>query len=139
MYYLSKVYCIVLFLFQPENIVLKEKDGSDVKLVDFGLAQVVRPTDDLREMMGTPEFVAPEVINYDRIGLYTDMWYVFIMHSLWNTLSGKFWRGFELGQDSLDLWEFLINFIFGILVTFAQEFFILRNNTYVFHAEIIPP
>ena len=27
-------------------------------------------------MFGTPEFVAPEVINYDAIGFETDMWSV---------------------------------------------------------------
>jgi len=27
-------------------------------------------------MFGTPEFVAPEVINYDAIGFQTDMWSV---------------------------------------------------------------
>ena len=63
-----------VFNFQPENIVLKEKYGTDIKLVDFGLAQIVKPGDEIREMMGTPEFVAPEVINYDCIGMYTDMW-----------------------------------------------------------------
>ena len=31
--------------------------------------------DDLIQMMvGTPEFVAPEVINYDNISFATDMW-----------------------------------------------------------------
>jgi len=65
---------IFFLFFQPENIVLKEKHGTDIKLVDFGLAQIVHPGEELREMMGTPEFVAPEVINYEQIGLYTDMW-----------------------------------------------------------------
>ena len=64
----------VILLFQPENIVLKEKSKSDIKLVDFGLAQKLVLGKELKEMMGTPEFVAPEVINFDGIGLYTDMW-----------------------------------------------------------------
>ncbi|XP_066919548.1 uncharacterized protein [Clytia hemisphaerica] len=64
---------------KPENIVLKEKYGTDIKLVDFGLAQIVKPGDEIREMMGTPEFVAPEVINYDCIGLYTDMWAIGVL------------------------------------------------------------
>lgn len=28
----------------------------------------------LKVMHGTPEFVAPEVINYEPVGLATDMW-----------------------------------------------------------------
>ena len=27
-------------------------------------------------MLGTAEFVAPEIVNYETIGCYTDMWYV---------------------------------------------------------------
>ena len=30
--------------------------------------------EELKEMMGTAEFVAPELIDFDRIELYTDMW-----------------------------------------------------------------
>ena len=71
---LIALHIMFLSLFQPENIVLKEKHGTDIKLVDFGLAQIVTPGEELKEMMGTPEFVAPEIINYECIGLYTDMW-----------------------------------------------------------------
>ena len=60
-------------------------------MVDFGLAQRLYPGHDLKEMMGTPEFVAPEVINYETIGLYTDMWYTFtytpVIH-FWLEISG---------------------------------------------------
>ena len=70
---------IQIFNLQPENIVLKSKETLDIKLVDFGLAQRLYPGHDLKEMMGTPEFVAPEVINYETIGLYTDMWYTLHM------------------------------------------------------------
>lgn len=31
-------------------------------------------TTPLKVMHGTPEFVAPEVINYEPVGLATDMW-----------------------------------------------------------------
>ncbi|XP_057305581.1 5'-AMP-activated serine/threonine-protein kinase catalytic subunit alpha-like isoform X1 [Hydractinia symbiolongicarpus] len=64
---------------KPENIVLKSSDKTDIKLVDFGLAQKLEPGKDLREMMGTPEFVAPEVINYETIGFYTDMWAIGVL------------------------------------------------------------
>lgn len=64
---------------KPENIVLKSSDKTDIKLVDFGLAQKLEPGKDLREMMGTPEFVAPEVINYESIGFYTDMWAIGVL------------------------------------------------------------
>mgnify|MGYP000013499916 CR=1 FL=1 len=28
----------------------------------------------VRVLFGTPEFIAPEVVNYDEIGFTTDMW-----------------------------------------------------------------
>lgn len=28
----------------------------------------------LQILFGTPEFVAPEIVNFDTIGYYTDMW-----------------------------------------------------------------
>lgn len=35
-------------------------------------------------MHGTPEFVAPEVINYEPVGLGTDMWSIgVICYILW--------------------------------------------------------
>ena len=35
---------------------------------------VADPTTPLKVMHGTPEFVAPEVISYEAVGLATDMW-----------------------------------------------------------------
>jgi len=32
------------------------------------------PNTPLKVMHGTPEFVAPEVINFEPVGLATDMW-----------------------------------------------------------------
>ena len=59
---------------KPENIVLKNKDQMDIKLVDFGLAMKIEPGQEVKQMLGTPEFVGPEIVNYENIGLYTDMW-----------------------------------------------------------------
>ncbi|XP_028407023.1 striated muscle preferentially expressed protein kinase-like [Dendronephthya gigantea] len=59
---------------KPENILLKNTRRKTIKLVDFGLARVVNENEPVREIMGTPEFVAPEVLNYDAISTATDMW-----------------------------------------------------------------
>ena len=40
------------------------------------MARRFDPTKQLKVLFGTPEFVAPEVINYDRVGFGTDMWSV---------------------------------------------------------------
>uniref|UniRef100_A0A671UG81 Myosin light chain kinase, smooth muscle n=1 Tax=Sparus aurata TaxID=8175 RepID=A0A671UG81_SPAAU len=59
---------------KPENIMCVNKMGSKIKLIDFGLARRLESAGTLKVLFGTPEFVAPEVINYEAISYPTDMW-----------------------------------------------------------------
>ncbi|XP_028287963.1 myosin light chain kinase, smooth muscle-like [Parambassis ranga] len=59
---------------KPENIVCVDTAGTRIKIIDFGLARELEEGKPLMVMHGTPEFVAPEVINYEPVGLETDMW-----------------------------------------------------------------
>ncbi|KAI1899222.1 hypothetical protein AGOR_G00059580 [Albula goreensis] len=59
---------------KPENIMCVNKTGSRIKLIDFGLARRLENSGSLKVLFGTPEFVAPEVINYEAISYPTDMW-----------------------------------------------------------------
>ncbi|XP_060885151.1 myosin light chain kinase, smooth muscle-like [Labrus mixtus] len=59
---------------KPENIVCMDTTGTQIKIIDFGLASKLEEGNPLRVMHGTPEFVAPEVINYEPVGLESDMW-----------------------------------------------------------------
>nr|XP_015804148.2 myosin light chain kinase, smooth muscle isoform X2 [Nothobranchius furzeri] len=59
---------------KPENIVCVDPNGTSIKIIDFGLARKLDDLTPLRVMHGTPEFVAPEVINYEPVCLATDMW-----------------------------------------------------------------
>lgn len=59
---------------KPENIVCVDTTGTSIKIIDFGLARKLDGTTDLKVMHGTPEFVAPEVINFEPVCLATDMW-----------------------------------------------------------------
>ncbi|KAG7466950.1 hypothetical protein MATL_G00147860 [Megalops atlanticus] len=59
---------------KPENIMCVNKTGSRIKLIDFGLARRLENAGTLKVLFGTPEFVAPEVINYEAISYATDMW-----------------------------------------------------------------
>uniref|UniRef100_A0A672FYN7 Myosin light chain kinase, smooth muscle-like n=1 Tax=Salarias fasciatus TaxID=181472 RepID=A0A672FYN7_SALFA len=59
---------------KPENIVCVDTTGTRIKIIDFGLASELEEGEPLMVMHGTPEFVAPEVINYEPVGLETDMW-----------------------------------------------------------------
>ncbi|GMR58629.1 hypothetical protein PMAYCL1PPCAC_28824, partial [Pristionchus mayeri] len=61
---------------KPENILLKSKQSTDIKIIDFGLARQLDPGRSVKLLFGTPEFCAPEVVNYNPVGLSTDMWTV---------------------------------------------------------------
>ncbi|KAM8730437.1 myosin light chain kinase, smooth muscle-like [Acanthopagrus schlegelii] len=59
---------------KPENIVCVDTTGTRIKIIDFGLASKLEEGTPLMVMHGTPEFVAPEVISFEPVGLETDMW-----------------------------------------------------------------
>ncbi|XP_051894785.1 myosin light chain kinase, smooth muscle-like isoform X2 [Pristis pectinata] len=59
---------------KPENIVCVNKDSTRIKIIDFGLARKLDSNGSMKVLFGTPEFVAPEVINYDPVGFPTDTW-----------------------------------------------------------------
>ena len=42
---------------QPENIVLKDKDAKQLKIIDFGTAQDLTKNPAVKAMVGTPEFI----------------------------------------------------------------------------------
>ncbi|MED6238539.1 hypothetical protein ATANTOWER_024181 [Ataeniobius toweri] len=73
MQYVHKQKIIHLDL-KPENIVCVDTSGTQIKIIDFGLASELVEGKPLMVMHGTPEFVAPEVINYEPVGVETDMW-----------------------------------------------------------------
>ena len=71
---------------KPENLIFATRmENSDIKLIDFGLS---RPFQNLRltSIVGTPYYVAPEVItgNYDQ---RCDYWSIGAM--MYVMLSGK--------------------------------------------------
>ncbi|XP_058479215.1 serine/threonine-protein kinase 17A [Solea solea] len=65
---------------KPQNILLTSSSPlGDIQIVDFGLSRLVCSHQELREIMGTPEYVAPEILNYEPISTATDMWSVGVL------------------------------------------------------------
>ncbi|CAI9553033.1 unnamed protein product, partial [Staurois parvus] len=67
---------IAHFDLKPENIMLLDKTipVPHIKIIDFGLAHKIEDGVEFKNIFGTPEFVAPEIINYEPLGLAVDMW-----------------------------------------------------------------
>ncbi|NXF22781.1 MYLK2 kinase, partial [Rhodinocichla rosea] len=59
---------------KPENILCVSATGHMVKIIDFGLARRYNPNEKLKVNFGTPEFLSPEVVNYEQVSYTTDMW-----------------------------------------------------------------
>ncbi|XP_041464810.1 death-associated protein kinase 2-like isoform X1 [Lytechinus variegatus] len=59
---------------KPENVMLLNRNTQNIMLIDFGLSRRIQPGEDIRDIMGTAEFVAPEIINFEPLSLNTDMW-----------------------------------------------------------------
>lgn len=77
----GNAFCNARFTFsslkkQPENILCLTESGNRIKIIDFGLAREYDPSTKLQVLFGTPEFVAPEVVNFEAITFATDMWSV---------------------------------------------------------------
>ncbi|XP_017494185.1 PREDICTED: twitchin-like, partial [Rhagoletis zephyria] len=59
---------------KPENIMCQKRSSNLVKIIDFGLATKLDPHEIVKISTGTAEFAAPEIVEREAVGFYTDMW-----------------------------------------------------------------
>uniref|UniRef100_A0A7S1GW29 cGMP-dependent protein kinase n=2 Tax=Hemiselmis andersenii TaxID=464988 RepID=A0A7S1GW29_HEMAN len=66
---------------KPENFLLESKANiegpGEIKVIDFGFSKVFHGTEDMHNMLGSPYYVAPEVLNASAeqgYGSKCDMW-----------------------------------------------------------------
>ncbi|XP_061905384.1 serine/threonine kinase 17a like [Entelurus aequoreus] len=65
---------------KPQNILLTSaRPLGDIRIVDFGLSRHMDSISEVREILGTPEYVAPEILNYEPISTATDMWSIGVL------------------------------------------------------------
>jgi len=48
---------------KPENILLKDENSDIIKISDFGLSRVVGQASFMKTICGTPQYVAPEILQ----------------------------------------------------------------------------
>uniref|UniRef100_H3BA97 phosphorylase kinase n=1 Tax=Latimeria chalumnae TaxID=7897 RepID=H3BA97_LATCH len=59
---------------KPENILMADVTSEQIRICDFGNAQDLTPDEPQYCKYGTPEFVAPEVVNQTPVSTVTDVW-----------------------------------------------------------------
>ena len=71
---------------KPENVLLEQnKDFDQIKIIDFGTSLVVKEGVSLDEKLGTPYYIAPEVLN-KKYNNKCDLWSIGVITYI--TLSG---------------------------------------------------
>jgi len=66
---------------KPDNIMLQDVVGHPrlVRILDFGLAKFIYSGDMTQSTSGTPDYMAPEQLNRERLGPWTDLYAVGII------------------------------------------------------------
>ncbi|XP_053317820.1 death-associated protein kinase 3 [Spea bombifrons] len=107
---------IAHFDLKPENIMLLDQTSPNprIKLIDFGIAHKIQAGNEFKNIFGTPEFVAPEIVNYEPLGLEADMWSIGVITYILLSGASPF-----LGETKQ---ETLTN-ISGVNYDFDEEYF----------------
>ncbi|KAL2080346.1 hypothetical protein ACEWY4_024139 [Coilia grayii] len=108
------------FDLKPENIMLSSNTlpNPDVKIIDFGMAHRFIQGEEYRSMGGTPQYIAPEIINYEPLSTAADMWSMGVITYI--LLSGL--SPFQGYTDE----ETLLN-ITGIIYVFDDQHFSMTS------------
>ncbi|KAL3831373.1 hypothetical protein ACJMK2_023126 [Sinanodonta woodiana] len=110
---------------KPQNILLTRPfPCGDIKLCDLGFACLVNTGEDIRDIIGTPDYVAPEVLNYEPLGLYTDMWSLGVLTYVMLTACSPF-AGNDQQETFLNISQVNLDFpedLFGDLSQECQDF-----------------
>ncbi|XP_041662707.1 striated muscle preferentially expressed protein kinase [Cheilinus undulatus] len=61
---------------KPDNILMADPHGDQIRICDFGNAMEITPDEAQYCKYGTPEFVAPEIVNQTPVSKATDIWSV---------------------------------------------------------------
>lgn len=82
---------------KPENFLFTSRDeDADMKLIDFGLSDFIRPDERLNDIVGSAYYVAPEVLHRS-YSLEADMWSIGVITYILLCGSRPFWARSESG------------------------------------------
>ncbi|EDO37024.1 predicted protein, partial [Nematostella vectensis] len=65
---------------KPNNILLMTDEiYPEIKIIDFGLARRIKPGEQICLIVGTPEYVAPEILEFEPVGKPSDIWSIGVL------------------------------------------------------------
>ena len=67
---------------KSENVMVADsEEGEDIfiKLIDFGFAKMAKKGENLTEQLGTPYYIAPEIIANKKYDFKVDIWSLGVM------------------------------------------------------------
>lgn len=59
---------------KPENILIEDIENLQIKITDFGFATYFDEEDGLDDVLGSPLYMAPEIVRRDRYDQKVDIW-----------------------------------------------------------------
>jgi len=59
---------------KPENVLFVDNESWHLKLIDFGHSKKIVPNEEVTDVGGTVDYLAPEVISGRKVGKWSDMW-----------------------------------------------------------------
>ncbi|VVC98397.1 unnamed protein product [Leptidea sinapis] len=63
---------------KPQNLLLSAA-GDQLLICDFGISRAIQPGAHVREILGTRDYVAPEILSYEPLSLAADIWSVGVL------------------------------------------------------------
>ncbi|CAK1545105.1 unnamed protein product [Leptosia nina] len=63
---------------KPQNLLLTA-GGEELVICDFGISRAIQPGAHVREILGTRDYVAPEILSYEPLSLAADIWSVGVL------------------------------------------------------------
>ncbi|KAK6918195.1 Protein kinase domain [Dillenia turbinata] len=82
---------------KPENFLFTSKnEDADMKLIDFGLSDFIKPDERLNDIVGSAYYVAPEVLHRS-YSLEADIWSIGVITYILLCGSRPFWARTESG------------------------------------------
>ncbi|KAI4872326.1 hypothetical protein NFI96_027754 [Prochilodus magdalenae] len=64
---------------KTDNILMVSPEREELKICDFGFCQEIDISRHQYSVFGTPEFVAPEIVNQEPVTTATDIWYCLLV------------------------------------------------------------